>query len=410
MPKFKIKSKLLALAATLLGSTIASAQDSGPLVEALVRKGILTGQEAEELRAELLQDVAAATPVSAVPGAKPVSKLTLGARLQIQYAGLGTDIANAADPADTNHFFLRRVYLVTKASFGSNWSMNITYDAAESLFDAAVVQYKHGANTVDIGLRKAPLGFEELTSSGSLKAIERSGVTRYFIEPNNGRRLGASGYRIGLFTDGSAGNFFYGAAITNPERVGSSTDNGNATNNSQAYWAHGGFKGKTDAAAYTLGAAVGLLPDQGGKILGAGNDLTIWSLYGDITAGNFQLSGEYLAAEVDRGASATTDASPSGYWVLAAYKFNQKLEGVVRYSSLDTDGRGVNLSDSVRSAPGGGTMDKLDEMFIGANYYIQGNDLKWQFGYVWGRSQDTIAGAPAEAETSGFRSQFQINF
>lgn len=401
------KSKWLALLGSVfLVAGSLPAQDSKALIDALIKKGVLTAEEAKAVQDEAKKSA----PVHAMPGAKPVTKLTLGARLQIQYASLGTDIDNAADPANTNHFFLRRVYLVTKANFGSNWSMNITYDAAESLFDAAVVQYKKGAHTVDIGLRKAPLGFEELTSSGSLKAIERSGVTRYFIEPNNGRRLGASGYRVGLFTDGKAGNFFYGAAITNPERVGGATDNGNATNNNQAYWAHGGFKDKMENGSYTFGAAVGLLPDQGGKTLGAGNDLTIWSVYGDITAGNFQLSAEYLAADVDRGASATVDASPSGYWVLAAYKFNKQIEGVLRYSSLDTDGRGVNLSDSVRSSPSGGTMDKLDEFFIGANYYIQGNDLKWQFGYVYGKSEDTLAGAAAEAETTGFRSQFQINF
>lgn len=406
-PKFKVTAVL----AALLCAGPVLAQDSGPLVEALVRKGILTDQEAEEVRADLARDVAAATPVMAVPGAKPVTKLSIGARLQVQYAGLSTDISGtAADPVDTNHFFLRRVYLVTKASFGSDWSMNITYDAAESLFDFAAITYKQGDHSLDIGLRKAPLGFEELTSSGSLKAIERSGVTRYFIEPNNGRRLGAAGYRIGLFGEGKAGDFFYGAAITNPERVGSSTDNGNATNNNQAYWVHGGYKGKIEGGTFTLGAAAATLPDQGGKTLGTGNDLTIWSVYGDVTVGNFQLSGEYLTADVDRGASATRDASPSGFWLLGAYKFTPKLEGVVRYSSLDTDGRGVNLSDSVRSAPGGGTMDKLDEMFVGANYYIMGNDLKWQFGYVWGKSEDTITGGVAEAETTGFRSQFQVNF
>lgn len=402
----KLTTKILATAVALCGAGLAYAQDNKALLDALIRKGVLTADEAKSVEA----DAKKAAAVYAVPGAKPVTKLSIGARLQVQYAALGTEIENAPDPADTNHFFLRRVYLVTKASFGSNWSMNITYDAAESLFDAAVVQYRNGANTVDIGLRKAPLGFEELTSSGSLKAIERSGVTRYFIEPNNGRRLGASGYRIGLFTDGSAGSFFYGAAITNPERVGSSTDNGNATNNRQAFWAHGGLKGKFDGGSYTLGVAGAMLPDQGGKTLGAGHDLTIWSVYADVTSGAFQLSGEYLTADVDRGASATMDASPSGYWVLASYKMNKEWEGVFRYSSLDTDGRGVNLSDSVRSSPSGGTMDKLQEFFVGANWYIQGNDLKWQFGYVWGRSEDTITGGSAEAETTGLRSQFQVNF
>lgn len=404
---FTLKSKLVAgAAALLLAASPAWAQDSKALIDALIKKGILTSEEAKSVQDEAKKSA----PVYAVPGAKPVTKLSIGARLQVQYAGLSTDISGAADPADMNHFFLRRAYLVTKASFGPNWSVNMTFDAAESLFDAAVIQYKSGDQTVDIGLRKAPLGFEELTSSGSLKAIERSGVTRYFIEPNNGRRLGASGYRVGLYTDGKVGDFFYGAAITNPERVDGSTSNGNATNNHQAYWAHGGYKGKIEGGSVTLGAAIGSLPDQGGKVLGAGHDLTIYSIYGDLTMGAFQLSGEYLTADVERGASATRDADPSGFWILGAYKFDKQWEGVVRYSSLDSDGRGVNIGDGVRSAPGGGTMDKLQEFFLGANWYIQGNDLKWQFGYVYGKSEDTIAGAPAKAETSGFRSQFQINF
>lgn len=404
---FTLKSKLVAGAVALvIAASPVLAQDSKALIDALIRKGVLTADEAKAVQDEAKKSA----PVYAAPGAKPVSKLSIGARLQVQYAGLSTDIDNAADPADTNHFFLRRVYLVTKASLGSDWSMNITYDAAESLFDFAAITYKQGDQSFDIGLRKAPLGFEELTSSGSLKAIERSGVTRYFIEPNNGRRLGAAGYRVGLFTDGKVGDFFYSAAITNPERVSSSTDNGTAANNGQAFWAGAGYKGKIEGGSVTLGVAGAMLPDQGGKTLGAGNDLTIWSVYGDITAGNFQLSGEYLTADVDRGASATQDASPSGYWVLGAYKFTPKFEGVVRYSSLDSDGRGVNISDGVRSSASGGTMDKLDEFFVGANYYIMGNDLKWQFGYVWGKSEDTVAGAPAEAETTGFRSQFQVNF
>lgn len=390
----------------LLATASAMAQESKALIDALVNKGILTAAEAKTIQDEVKKT----TPAYALPGAKPVTKLSIGGRLQIQYAGLSTDIAGAPDPAYTSHFFLRRVYLTTKASFGSNWSMNITYDMAESLFDAALVQYKNGDHTVDIGLRKAPLGFEELTSSGSLKAIERSGVTRYFVEPNNGRRLGAGSYRVGLFTDGKQGNFFYGAAVTNPERVDGATSNGSAANNQFAFWGHGGFKGAFDGGSYTLGAAAALLPDQGGKTLGAGNDLTIYSLYGDVAVGGFALAGEYLTADVDRGASATRDASPSGYWIMASQKFTPVIEGVVRYSYLDSDGRGVNIGDGVRSAPSGGTMDKLSEIFVGANWYIMGNDLKLQAGYVYGKSEDTVAGGSAEAEAQGFRSQFQVNF
>lgn len=392
--------------ALLLASPLA-AQDSKALIDALIRKGVLTAEEAKGIQDEIKKSA----PVVAVPGSKAVSKLTLGARVQAQYAGLSTDIDGTSnDPASTNHFFLRRLYLVTKASMGANWSMNVTFDAAEQIFDAALVTYKKGDYTLDFGLRKAPLGYEELTSSGSLKAIERSGVTRYFVEPNNGRRLGASSYRIGIFGEGKTGNITYGAAITNPERVDGSTSNGNAGNNRQAFYGHVAYKDSHATGSYAFGGAVGFLPDQGGRTVGAGDDLTVYSIFGDVTFGDAQIVGEYLWADVDRGASATQDASPSGFWIQGSYKFSQTLEGVVRMSSLDSDGRGVNIGDGVRSAPSGGTHDTLTEYFIGGNWYLKGNDLKFQAGYVYGESDDTVTGADAGATSSGFRSMMQLNF
>lgn len=400
-------TKWLAIAGSLLlSATAVFAQDSKALLDALIAKGILTADEAKAISAEAKKTA----PVFAQPG-KVVSKISLGARVQVQYAGISTDIDNTAnDPASTNHFFLRRIYLVTKANLGPDWSMNITYDPSEQLFDAAMITYKKDDYSVDVGLRKAPLGYEELTSSGSLKAIERTGVTRYFVEPNNGRRLGASGYRVGVFASGQSGNFVYSAAITNPERVDSSTSNGNAGNNQQAYWVNGGFKGKHKDGSYNFGAAAGWLPNQGGKTVGTGYDLTIYSIYGDVSMGDFQLVGEYLTADVERGASATQDANPYGYWLQASYKVNKQFEAVARFSHLDSDGRGVNISDGVRSAPSGGTHDKLTEYFVGGNWYIMGNDLKFQAGYVYGESKDTVTGGTAGATASGVRSMMQLNF
>ncbi len=404
---FSLKSKCATLfSGLLLMASPLVAQDSQAILDALVRKGVLTADEAAEVKKE----AKSSAPTVAMPGKKTVSKLSLGARVQVQYAGLGTDIDGTNnDPVSTNHFFLRRIYLTTKANLGPDWSMNITYDPANNVFDKAVVTYK-GDVTVDVGLRKAPLGYEELTSSGSLKAIERSGVTRYFIEPNNGRRLGASGYRIGVFAEGKSGNFVYGAAITNPERVSDATSAGNAGNNQQAYWAHAGFEGKMDGGSYAFGAAVGALPDQGGKTIGAGDDLTIYSIYGDVSVGDFQVVGEYLSANVDNGASATQDATPSGFWLQGSYKFNKSFEGVARFSSLDTDGRGVKLSDGVRSAPAGNTDDKLTEYFVGGIWYIIGKELKLQAGYVHGISEDAIGGGASKATASGIRSQMQLSF
>lgn len=417
---FNTRSKWFALmlgAAALL--TTAVAQDSGALLDALVRKGILTNQEAEDIRADLMRD-AAQPPATATGGSNFTTRLRLSGRLQAQYAGLDTGIENAADPASTNHFFLRRVYLTARADLGADWNANITYDFAGSLFDAAFVQWRQSPTlSFDFGLRKVNLGYEERTSSGSLKAIERSGVTRYFVEENNGRRLGAGSYRVGVFMDGTAGDFFYGAAITNPERAvnfSNAAGVGNNTNNGVALWANAGYKKTLEDGAFVLGAAFGSLPDQGGKSgtapfgVGTGGDLQVYSIYTDFSIGRFGLAAEYLRAKVERGVSATQDANPAGFWIQPTFKVTEQFEAVFRYSMLDSDGRGVNVSDGVRSAPSGGTHDKLTEMFFGGNWYLKGNDLKFQAGYVYGRSEDTVTGGPAEAKVEGFRSQVQLNF
>ena len=55
---FKPTSKLLATAAFLCGGALALAQDGGPLIDLLIKKGVITDQEGEELRAELTKDFA----------------------------------------------------------------------------------------------------------------------------------------------------------------------------------------------------------------------------------------------------------------------------------------------------------------------------------------------------------------
>ena len=50
---FNLKSTVTAALAALVCAGSALAQDSGPLIELLIKKGVLNDQEAEELRAEL---------------------------------------------------------------------------------------------------------------------------------------------------------------------------------------------------------------------------------------------------------------------------------------------------------------------------------------------------------------------
>ncbi len=418
---FKLKSQLFAAVAALLCAGTALAQDKA-LIDVLIQKGILNQEEAAKIQKELAK-TNAATEVS-TSGGKFLSKLTLSGRFQVQFADLSTDVSGAAtQPAATEHFLLRRIYFGAKAEMGNGWSGNLNYDFANASFDAAFIQWKQSPLFVlDVGLRKAPIGLEEWDiSSGSLKAIERSPATRYFVESNNGRRLGAGSYRTGVFLGGEQDGLFYNVAVTNPERDEFSSLNGNSdpgvqgagtpANNNLAYWGNAGYKGKFTDGTYKIGVSVGYLPDQGGLTLGKGSNLTVYSLYGQVTSSNFELAAEYFDGNNQNGATATTSAKPTAYWIQPSYKFTSVFEGVVRYSEVDSDHRGVNLSDGIRTAPSGGTMNKMSEWYVGGNYYIRGNDVKLQFGYIHGESKDSVLGvAGLKATTDGVRSQMQVNF
>jgi Phosphate-selective porin O and P len=416
-------SKLLAFAgALILGASSLCGQQSQALIDTLVKKGILTDDEAKQLVAEVAK-TEAATDVS-TSNDKILKRLTLSGRFQVQYAGLSTSIDNvAANPVSTEHFLLRRIYIGAKADFGDGWTGNLNYDFANDSFDAAFIEWKQSDQLlVDAGFRKAPIGLEEwVTSSSNLRAIERSPATRYFVESNNGRRLGAGSYRTGLYASGSDSGFTYTVAVTNPERDEFSSLNGNsdpgvqgtgtAATNKMSVWGNLGYGGKFDGGSYKAGFSSGFLPDQGGpgSTTGQGNGITVYNTYGVVTYGGLDLEAEYWSAEDHHGVSATRDAKPTAYWIQPAYRVGD-LEAVVRYSSVDSDGRGVNISDGTRSAPSGGTMDKMSEWYIGGNWYIKGNDVKFQLGYIHAESKDTVTGGTAGAKSDGVRSEMQVNF
>ena len=419
---FKLKSKLLATTVALFCAGMAFAQDSGPLIDLLVKKGLINDQEGENLRAELARDSATAVTAT-ISGGKSTASLSIAGRIQIQYAGLSTNVngvaVNPNRPAE--HFFLRRIYLGAKANLGNSWSSSINYDFAGSTFDEAKITWAQSdAFNLDIGFRKVPFGLEEwYTSSGSLKAIERSPATRYFVESNNGRRLGAGSYHIGVYAGGkNDAGLFYNVAVTNPERnedgIAGVTSAGTSANNNLAYWGNVGYKvASTEGLNYVFSASVGLLPDQGGTSntnLGKGHDLTVYNAFAEIGQGPWDLQLEYFGSSNKQGVSATRDSKSSAWSIQPSYKVGEFWELTTRYTYVDSDGRGVNLSDGIRSAPGGATMNNMSEWYFGFTRFFRGNDAKWQLGYILGESNDTVTGGTAHAKTEGIRSQMQVNF
>jgi hypothetical protein len=419
-------SRMLLLAAAATFVTAASAQDSAALVNALIRKGILTNQEAEDIRAELVKE-SNVIPAHAFGAGKSTERLSVGMRMQIQYANLGTEVAgNPVNPVYTDHAFLRRIYFTLKAGVGGNWSAQFTYDFAGGGYDDAIIIWTPTPELkFDFGLRKVASAYEERRSSGDLRAIERSGVTRYFVEANNGRRLGAASYRIGAFVDGKKDvsksvGVFYGGAVTNPERnetFSGAAASGDNTNNHVALWAHGGLTGKLaeNRGTWTAGFGYGWEPDQGGfgpANLGRGFDLSLYSVYFEGTFGRFGMLAEYLTADVERGRGTpgNSDAWPRGWFVQPTFSLTDAIELCARYTWLDSDRRGLTLADVVRSAPGGVVMNKFDEWYGGVNLYLRALDLRFQVGGVFGETKEMVTGAPAKAKTRGVRSQLQMQF
>ncbi|MBT5902771.1 MAG: porin [Opitutaceae bacterium] len=405
---------LLALIGGLSSAVVA--EENSALLNILVKKGILSHDEAKSIRSELDSDMKAAVLEHTTSGS-PTRGVVVYGRSHVQHALIGTD---AAGVEQTNHMFLRRLRLGVQGKVGENWDADLFYDFAAGTFDKAYVRYKdsYGDTPLEIyaGLRKVNNVNEEWRSSGSLVALERAGTTRYFVESNNGRRLGAGSYRVGVFVDAHTNNrkmksqgTYWGFAVTNPERAVKSADAasaGSAVNNKQAFWGDVGYSGTFRDNKFRVGAGVGFLPEQGGRRISGSDDLTVYNAYAVADFGKLDFMAEYLHSTIENGAGAGQDADPWGILLESTYFTSDALQLVGRISYVNSDDRGIKVSDGVRSAPSAFTGDNLTELYLGMNYYILGNDLKIQAGYVRGWVEKN----GVEEAADGLRSQIAINF
>jgi hypothetical protein len=97
---FKRFMYILAAASFIFGGIAARAQDAGALLDLLVRKKIITDQEAEEVRAELTKETAT-TSAGKLKLSVPITELELygDARLRYEYRG-GRTAGDVAQPND----------------------------------------------------------------------------------------------------------------------------------------------------------------------------------------------------------------------------------------------------------------------------------------------------------------------
>jgi len=413
------------VAAAALTAVAAQAQDKATL-DLLVKKGVITAEE----RAKTLEEGATARTATGVnrvfPKEDTTKRFTIGGYFQAQYQNFdysqgGT--ASAVDAPIQNGFLMRRLYLELTADIGSGVSGNIVLDTSgntssstSSWLDRAIVSHSSSIGTFDLGYRKVAWGYEESTatslfkaSSGKLSTVERGITNRYWNEGENGaagrsdgRRLGFGAHHTGLHYTSPANpnGFEYGASVVNAAQ-GRFTEGTNT--NDLAYYANLVWNHKvSDNEAYAVGVNYGQT-----RYLAATtspvNTLADMSGYNPFVMAKYfawTFQGEYLSTKVTNAKDAAVNVddvsrTPTGYNLMAVYKINDSWEGVVRYTSLDTDGRGQKISDgergfAVSAGNAGSAYDKSNALYLGVNYYFDltafgkatnGHNAKIQLGY-----------------------------
>lgn len=319
---------LKSLAVTLvlaLASLAGKAQQNDDILNILVRKNILTQQEADSIRS----DQAIREQKKRDKEKENQHNIFIGSRA-LQISGLVQARYQGFEQKNTNDAFdLHRARLDAKGSITGKWSYEIYTEFAASvkLLDAYTTYKIAGFLKVTAGQFKVPFSYESLTSDSQLEFIDRSqavealvGRSKDIIGNQNGRDIG-----IQVSGDFAKVNdrylFDYAFGVFNGAGYDVTTDNNNY---------------KDIAARLGIHPLKGL--DFGGSLyegedIPAGKTLTQarnrYGFDGRFVQGPLSLTAEYVHG---------TDASvqKQGWYAQAGYfVVPKKLQLVAKYDTYD---------------------------------------------------------------------------
>lgn len=154
-----IATLLLAGTAWLLPSQPASAQDAGALVEALVRKGVLSNQEAEDVKADLTRDLSQ-TSAGKIKLSNSVTELKLygDLRLRYQYENREQQVPNTGDNFQQSRYRFR-LRLNAEAKLGREWFAGFSLGTGQAS-DSEEQTFENGFDDYNIFITKAYVGWQ----------------------------------------------------------------------------------------------------------------------------------------------------------------------------------------------------------------------------------------------------------
>lgn len=430
--------KKIIISLLVAGAAIAANAQDKALLETLVKKGMLTQQEAAQI---------AKDSVTVSPASKSTKSIKIFGGGQGWYTWSQPSVRqpnSIGSQPQTSGFTLQYVKLGVEADVGAGWSGTIVTDFGNGIsgtnyLDKVIASKKFDLDylngRLDLGLRKVNMGYEQNMCDFGQLTIDRS-VATYFFTRADGNDSVAKNFgsrTVGVFWEGNIAQvegLYYSAAVTSSVSEGS--ENVLKASNSLSFWAATGFKKVAEingeSISYDLGLNFGYAPQGSSTSINAAtNTGSIWGInpYASINWRGLTAIGEFFFQQVEdySATSVGTCRSPFGANATVAYKMDMgewgALEPVARFSFVASNGLGVTnatIAANGFSSGSGLSFDNAMTAYIGVNWYIT-NAVKTSLGYEYGYFYDNAtegqaagAGENVRAYGNTIRAQVQVLF
>lgn len=397
------------------------AQDKA-LLETLVKKGMLTQQEATQIAKE---------SVAVVPVSKATKSIRIYGGVQGWFKWANNDITSgSANMEEISGFELRYVKVGFEADVGNGWTADIVMDFGSegdkrNYLDKVVitkaVDVECFKGKFQIGMRKSEMGIEQTTDDFKLLAIDRSIATNFFTRAGNtlaGTSKCFGSRTVGIFWNGEIPQIeglHYALSATSEITEGSTSgviNNINA-NSGLSYYVSVGYKNVIEFDEETLSYDFGLNTGYASKGYTVNNIKNeIWGLnpYVRVKYANFTAMAEFFYQDVENGKYARSSASPTGANVILAYKFDVApsigaIEPVLRFSHVSANSMGLAVSADNMSY----YFNKANTIYLGANWYMT-DAIKTSIGYEYGKFSNGSSAQAKKLESNTILAQLQVVF
>ena len=314
-----------ALVLSVLFSAVnVKAQQNEDLLNLLIKKKVLSQQEADSIRADqAVKEQAKKDKAANQHGISIGKALQISGLVQARYQGFAQKGVN-------NAFDLRRVRLDLRGDVSPNWSYDVYSEFAGTgvkLVDAYVA-YKVGDYLkFSAGQFKIPFSIESLTSDSQLEFSDRSQVVEALVSRTKDVIGNSNGRDIGIQVNGSFAKnddfylFDYSLGVFNGAGYDVTTDNNNHKDVGGRLTVHP-VKNLAVSADFYSGLGNYGTPVADHKRNRTGFDA------------KYVLDGLSVTAEYDKGADGSIQKS--GWYAQAAYYvIPKKLQLAVKYDTYD---------------------------------------------------------------------------